>query len=454
MRVLLLNQVFYPDVAATAQHAHDLGKHLVAHGHEVTAIASRSLYGQKGAALPKREVVDGIRIVRVGKSLFGKAGIVARIADFALFYLLAALRVVFGRRQDVIVCFTTPPFIALVGWLLRLTRRTRFVYWVMDLYPDLPVACGVMKPKGLSTRFFEGLNRFCLRRADRTVVLGRCMLERVLGKKVKPERVIHIGVWSDQDEVKPIARAENPYRAEWNLGDRFTVMYSGNFGLGHDVDTMCRAAEMLKDDDSIRFVFAGGGKKKAIVDAFVKDKGLTNCVLAPYQPREKLDASLSVADLHLATLLEGVEGIMVPCKLFGIMAAGRPCVFIGHPTSELSRVLGEYDAGLTVRQGDAESLVRVIRQLAADRARATTMGENARRALALAFGREDACERWRLMLEDVAERRKPEAWRVKPGPLGPRGSGTVAERQRGEVEAGVPGVTQPAREKPDEVEAA
>ncbi|MBX3364291.1 MAG: glycosyltransferase family 4 protein [Phycisphaeraceae bacterium] len=415
MRVLLLNQVFYPDVAATAQHAHDLAKHLVSHGHEVTAIASRSLYGQKGASLPKREVVDGVRIIRVGKSLFGKAGILARVADFALFYVFAAWKVLFGRRHDVIVCFTTPPFIALVGWMLRLVRRTRTVYWVMDLYPDLPVACGVMKPRGLSTRFFEGLNRFCLKRADRTVVLGRCMLERVLSKGVKPDHVIHIGVWSDQDEVKPIARHENPYREEWNLGDRFTVMYSGNFGLGHDVDTMCRAAEALKDDDSIRFVFAGGGKKKELVDAFVKEKGLTNCVLAPYQPRERLDASLSVANLHLATLLEGVEGIMVPCKLFGIMAAARPCVFIGHPSSELSRVLGEFDAGVTVRQGDAEGLVCVIRDLAADRTRTEAMGENARRALALAFSRHDACERWRLLLEDVAEKRKREAWRVKPG---------------------------------------
>ncbi|MFG0327248.1 MAG: glycosyltransferase family 4 protein [Phycisphaerales bacterium JB037] len=405
MRVLMLNQVFYPDVAATAQHAHDLARHLVRHGHQVTAIASRSLYGEKGATLPARETVDGIEIRRVGKSLFGKTSILARIADFALFYLLAGTKVLFGKKHDVIICFTTPPFIALVGWLARVFRRTRFVYWVMDLYPDLPVACEVMKPRGLSTRFFESLNRFCLRRADRTVVLGRCMEERVIAKGVKPDHVTRIGVWSDQDEVKPIPRDENPYRAEWNLGDRFVVMYSGNFGLGHDVDTMCRAAEALKDDDSIRFVFAGGGKKKAVVERFVNEHQLGNCVLAPYQPREKLDQSLSVADLHLATLLEGVEGIMVPCKLFGIMAAGRPCVFIGHPASELARVLDEHDAGFNVRQGDADGLVRIIRELAADRSRAQRMGDHARRALGAAYDRDAACEAWRMLLEDVVARR-------------------------------------------------
>ena len=410
MRVLLLNQVFYPDVAATAQHAHDLARHLVASGHEVTAIASRSLYGQKGATLPARETVDGIEIRRVGKSLFGKAGIVARIADFALFYLAAGRVVLFGKRADVVVCFTTPPFIALVGWLTRLLRGTRFVYWVMDLYPDLPVACGVMKPRGLATRFFEGVNRFCLRRADRTVVLGRCMEERVLGKGVASTHVRRIGVWSDQSEIAPIPRDENPYRNEWNLGDRFVVMYSGNFGIGHDVDTMCRAAEMLRDDDRIRFVFAGGGKKKAIVEEFVSSRELTNCVLAPYQPREKLDQSLSVADLHLASLLEGVEGIMVPCKLFGIMAAGRPCCFIGHPASELSRVLAEHECGFTVRQGDAEALVSHITRLAGDRAEAQRLGDNARRALAEAYDRHAACEQWRGLLEEVAGvARKPNA---------------------------------------------
>lgn len=401
MRVLLLNQVFYPDVAATAQHADDLARHLVRHGHRVTAIASRSIYGQKGAALPKRETVDGVEIRRVGKSLFGKAGILARVADFGLFYLAAGRAVLFGPRHDVVVCFTTPPFIALVGWLTRVFRRSKFVYWVMDLYPDLPVACGVMKPRSPLTRFFEGVNRFCLRRADRAVVLGRCMQERVLAKKVPAEKVVHIGVWSDQNEVRPIAREDNPYRKEWNLGDRFVVMYSGNFGIGHDVDTMCRAAEMLKNDDSIRFVFAGGGKKKETVEAFVKDRSLANCVLAPYQPREKLDASLSCADVHLATLLEGVEGIMVPCKLFGIMAAGRPCIFIGNPSSELSRVLAEHDAGLTVRQGDAEGLVERIRALAADPGRARAMGDNARAALSNAYSRDNACEQWRNLLEEV-----------------------------------------------------
>lgn len=183
----------------------------------------------------------------------------------------------------------------------------------------------------------------------------------------------------------------------------YVVMYSGNFGLGHDVDTMLAAAAALVDDDSIRFVFAGGGKKKTLVDDFVRSRKLHNCVLAPYQPRENLDAALSCGDVHIATLLEGVEGIMVPSKLFGIMAAERPTVFVGHPSAELARVLAEYDCGIVVRQGDTAALVDAIRGLATDDARRTRMGANARRALIEVFDRNKACETWRALLEGAIQ---------------------------------------------------
>lgn len=415
MRVLLINQVFSPDVAATAQHAHDLGKHLVARGHQVDVICGRSIYGQKGAALAKHEVIDGINVYRVGKSLFGKASIALRIVDFGLMYVALALKALTIKKPDVVVCFTTPPFIALLGWAMRALRSSRFVYWVMDLYPDLPVSCGVMKPSSLSTRFFEGINRFCLKRADRTVALGRCMEQRIRDKGVSGNHVVRIGVWSPEEPHEEVPHADNPYRKEWKLGDRFVIMYSGNFGLGHDVRTMCEAALRMEGNDDWRFVFAGGGKKKAEVEAFVKDHGMKHALLAPYQPRERLVDSLSSADVHLASLSEGVEGIMVPCKLFGSMGVGRPTIFIGHPTSELARVLIEHECGYNIRQGDVDGLVDALTTLKNDPALRRRMGENARRALRDVYDREVACEQWRVLLEEVVAR-KPAAPKPSQSP--------------------------------------
>lgn len=405
MRVLLNNQVFYPDHAATAQHAHDLARHLIAHGHEVQVIASRSFYGERGAGLPARETVDGAQVYRVGRSLFGKAGLLARAADFALFYLMATIKAFTIPKADVVVCFTTPPFIAVLGRIIRLFRGSRFVYWVMDMYPDVPVACGVMKASSPVTRFFDWLDRGCLKSADRVVVLGRCMRDRVLAKGVAPERVEHIGVWSDQAEVKPIPREANEYTGPWALADKFVVMYSGNFGLAHDVRTMLNAALKLRDEPRFRFLFVGGGKKMAEVEAFVNEHDLPNAVVAGYQPRAKLDHSLSAADVHLATMIAGAEGLIVPCKLFGIMAASRPTIFIGAPSSELALVLREHDAGIIIQPGDVNALVNTLRELADDPARTQAMGDNARRGLADAYSREAACERWRILLEEVVTRR-------------------------------------------------
>lgn len=402
MRILFINQVFYPDVASTAQHAHDLAKHLVARGHQVSVIASRSLYGQSGSLLPKYEVVDGIRIHRVGRSLFGKRSFMARLADFGIFYIAALFKAVFVRRPHVVICLTTPPLIALVGAMLKIFKRCKFIYWVMDLYPDLPIGMGVMSERGFAARTCERIHRFVLRRADRVVVLGRCMMQRVLAKGVDPARVRHIHVWSDSEEVAPFPREHNPLRREWSLGDAFIVMYAGNYGVGHDVQTMLNAALLLAGRNDIKFVFSGGGVRKPEVERFMQDHGMINGQLRPYLPRERLGELLSVADLHLASQKEHVVGMFVPSKLFGIMGAARPAVFIGSPFAENALVLRESQCGEVIRAGDAVSLAAMIQHFAENPAEARAMGERGRQALIEHYSRRDGCEQWEKLIVETA----------------------------------------------------
>jgi glycosyltransferase involved in cell wall biosynthesis len=406
MRILMINQVFYPDVAATAQHGHDLARHLVEHGHEVTAISSRSLYGEKGAKLTSKEVVDGIEIHRVGRSFFGKTSIIARALDFVLFYLAATWRALTLPKHDVVICFTTPPFITLTGLLLRCLKGSRVVCWVMDLYPDVPIVCGLMKQDSLPSRFFEWLSRFCLRAVDRNVVLGRCMQELIESKGIPVEKISLIGVWSDNTEVQAVPRDRNHYRAEWGIEDRTLIMYSGNFGIGHDVDTFLNAALALRDDDRIRFAFVGGGKRKSTVESFVHEHGLeSTCILAPYQPRERLDELLSAADAHLVTLLAGREGVMVPCKLFGILAVSRSALYVGPAESEISRVIVESDCGASVLPGDSDELARIITGYADDPEFCRHVGARARAALDQSHTMDQRCTAWTTLLEEVVSGR-------------------------------------------------
>lgn len=424
MHVVLLNQAFHPDVVATAQMGKDLADALVRRGHTVSAIASRSIYGKKGASLARREeIVVGpasnesdvkspppnpfppgggvIHVSRVGMSVFGKAGIAARIADFGLFYVLALWRLLTMERPDVVVCYTTPPFIGLAGIVCRWLRGSKSVYWVMDLYPDAPVACGVMKERGVATRFFERVNRFILERSDIDVVLGRCMEERVVAKGTPRERVKMIPVWADLGGIAPIEHAENPLRKLWAPRGEFLVMYSGNFGLGHDAKTIIGAMKLLRDESGIRFVFIGGGKRRKEVEAAVAEFGLTNAAIEDYRPREELSRSLSAGDVHLISLREGAEGVMVPSKMYGIMAVARPSLFVGHPSSEIARVLEESGSGFTVREGDSAALAAKIMELRSDGARRQVMGNNGRAAIVGRYDSATACARWVDMLEGL-----------------------------------------------------
>lgn len=405
MRVLFLNQCFAPDVVSTAQISHDLAKFLVAHGHEVTAIASRSIYGESGDSLPAEETIDGIKVHRLRGAMFGKRGILLRVVDFSAFYVRAFAKVISLPRHDVIVSLTTPPFISLVGIIAGWIKGNRTAYWVMDMYPDLPLACGVLKPRSPITWFTERVNRFCARRSSVTIALGRCMRDLILSKGVPSEKVRIIQVWSDQEAVKPVAREANKYRQQWGLGNRLLVMYSGNFGLGHDVETFLKAAERLRNDDRIRFAFVGGGKKKAEVEAFVKERELLNCMLAPYQPRERLDELLSAADVHLASLSDGIEGIMVPSKLYGIMAAARPALYIGRPTGEVARTIAEESCGRVVACGDVDGVVAALTAYADDPAMVSDEGARGRAAVEQKYTKEALCQRWLETLEEVSRKR-------------------------------------------------
>ena len=401
MKVLLLNQVFWPDVAATAQHGHDLGRYLAQHGVQVTALASRSLYSETGKALPREGGVDGIRIVRAGQSRFGKTALAARAFDFVSFYLAALWKAIWLPRQDIVVCFTTPPFIAFVGILLRWLKGTKVVCWTMDLYPDVPVAAGVLRRGSLAYSLFDAVDRFSLRHADRVVVLGRCMQQRLLEKGVDPKRMEVINVWADGDEVSVRPTEGNALRAQWGVGDRFVIEYSGNFGIGHDGDTMYRAMQATRADDSIRWVIVGGGTKRGELEEFVLSNDIVNAVLKPYQPREGLGELLSLGNVHLVSIAGNFSGLLVPSKFYGVLAAARPVLYVGPRESEVARVIEESKCGLVIEQGDSAGLVKAIQMLHADPRLAQAMGQRAREVFERTFTRSHACERWLRLLQNV-----------------------------------------------------
>jgi glycosyltransferase involved in cell wall biosynthesis len=209
-------------------------------------------------------------------------------------------------------------------------------------------------------------------------------------------RVIHN--WADGEAIRPSPVDANPLRKLWGLEGKFVVGYSGNMGRGHEFDTMLRAAQSLRDDARFVFLFIGDGARRAEIERRVAEWGLSNVMFRPYQAREQLGQSLTVPDVHLVSMRPELEGLMLPSKIYGIAAAGRPAVFIGDPEGEISQLLKEEQCGYAVAQGDWATLAKQLQGLAKDASLCEGMGSNARLMFERRFDRPIAMKAWRELL--------------------------------------------------------
>ncbi len=383
MKVLLLNQFFHPDLSATAQLATDLAEDLVQSGFEVTALATRGGY-LGGGRLAARETFRGVRIERVRCTSLGKASIARRLLDYGSFFASATARVLAGPRHDVIVAMSTPPLVAAIGALRRRTRNrgTRFVYWLQDVYPELAVEFGVFGARSPAARLFGAASRWTLRRADAVVVLGEAMGERVRAKGVPAERVHVLPNWADGAAVGPAPAEAAEFLRAHGLEGKRVVLYSGNMGRAHDLTTILGAARLLRTRPEIAFVFVGDGAKRGEVEAAARE--LPSIRLLPYQPRERLGASLSSGELHLVTQEPFTVGLVEPSKLYGAMAAGRPVLYIGPPETEAARTVEREGIGAVLPIGDPAAAAAAVAALLD---RSAELGARARAAFLARYDR-------------------------------------------------------------------
>jgi colanic acid biosynthesis glycosyl transferase WcaI len=392
MRLVILNQFFYPDHSATSQLMTDLAESLVGRGFEVTALAGRGRYNG-GGGLPARGEYEGVRIERAWSTGFGKGSVVGRLADYLTFYLGAALKLSTLRRHDVVMVLTTPPLISLPALCVCRLRRMKLVALVQDVYPDVAVALGALRERGLTTRLLDALNRLVLRHADRIIVLGECMRERIAEKvgAGADSRIDVIHNWADGEKIVPLAPGEeSPFRQEQGLGGRFVVLFSGNFGRVNEFATVLDAARRLRARTDILFLFVGDGARAAEIEEFARRESLTNVRLLPYQPREALCYSLAAGDAHLVTLAEGLAGLSVPSKAYGILAAGRPVLFVGDLRSDIARLVEEHGCGEVFASEAGERLAQTVAEWADDRTRPAALGGRARALFASRFDRPHA----------------------------------------------------------------
>ncbi len=196
MQILLINQYYSPDVAATGQLLADLAEGLDHKGHEVHVLCSRRAYGDRQRIFPNSEIIRGVFVHRVGATGFGRNNTFGRVADYLSFYFFATWRALRLPKMDVCVSLTTPPFIAFVGLVLHKFKGTRIVLWTMDLYPEVPVAFGFLREKSFLYRLLSGLSRYIYKASSCIVSLGEVMTERLIEAGASPRKIVTIHNWA------------------------------------------------------------------------------------------------------------------------------------------------------------------------------------------------------------------------------------------------------------------
>jgi glycosyltransferase involved in cell wall biosynthesis len=363
--LLILSQVYPPDPASVGQHMHDAAAELAKRGRRVRVITSRRGYDDASRVYAKRENRDGVDVVRVSLSSFGKKSLPLRALAMALFMLQCTWHGLTARRLECIMVSTSPPMCSFAAVIAAAIRRVPIKFWVMDLNPDQAVQMGLLKPTSPIARVFNWFNRVILRRAADVVALDRFMAER-LNRKVDVTPKMHVmPPWPHDEHLDTVPHDQNPFRKAHGLDGKFVFMYSGNHGLTTPVTTILQAALKLRQRDDLAFMFIGGGHGKKEVEAVIQEHNPPNIRSLPYQPIDQLRYSLSAADVHLVTMGDQVVGVIHPCKIYGAMRIARPILLVGPDPCHATDLIAEARCGWRIANGDVDGAIRTIEQIAA-----------------------------------------------------------------------------------------
>lgn len=379
-KVSIITQFYPPDYAATGQLIEELAKQLSRQDIEITVLTGQPAYGWGKSLASSREKKDKIEVRRSLTSRIWPQWLRGRAINGLLFCFRSGLRLLRSKyRGEVLLLTTEPPYLLVLGYFAKLLLRVPYVCLLYDLYPDVAVSLNVLTEKHWLTRLWNWVNRKVWRNAQGIIVLSSTMKERIITKCPEvADKISVIHSWSNPNYIMPKPKTENPFAIKHHLVKPFTVMYSGNMGRCHDVETIMQAAWELRNNN-IQFVFIGGGAKyNQCYETLTEKWGLNNCLFLPFQDKKELPNSLTACDLSLVTISEEMEGLVAPSKLYGILAAGKPVAAICKHSSYLRQLLEQADCGQSFVNGDSTGLADYIHFLASHPKKAEAMGENGR----------------------------------------------------------------------------
>ncbi len=371
-KITIITQYFYPSLSATAQLMTDLAKGLAQRGYIVNVCTGTPEKNSSPEFLTKININRAISPIESSKSIFSK------ICSSMFFIFRAFVYVIFDQPRNVpLLIASNPPYIGIIGICFKLLRGGKYYFLLQDIFPESAAISGIMQPNSTLFKFFNKLSYLTYKYAENTIVLSSSM-QIYLEKKynILKEKLKLIENWAIED-IPPCNKQENKFAKQYNLTDKFTVLYSGNLGRLHDIETIAAAATLLKDT-SIKLIFIGDGAKTKVLEKVIQNHKIENILLLPYQPRELLSLSLTACDATLVSLIPGAESIIAPSKLYGMLASGRAIISISSPDSYIDQLLTNNGCGINSPSNQPQQLANLIRELAQEPQKVKVMGERAR----------------------------------------------------------------------------
>ncbi|MDJ0691344.1 MAG: glycosyltransferase family 4 protein [Xenococcaceae cyanobacterium MO_188.B32] len=403
-RIKIITQFYPPDFAATGQLIQELSIQLSKQGIEVDVFTGQPGYAFTRSQAPAEEQINSLKVKRSRLTKLWSRRIRGKAINGVIFCLRAGLNLCRHRDKNTVLLLTTaPPFLSVLGYLANLCFGLPYVCLIYDLYPDAATELNVLSVDHFITKLWDKVNDLVWQKAQGMIVLSSTMKSRIINKHPQvADKISVIHNWADAEWIRPISKQKNWFARQHGLNQKFTVLYSGNLGRCHDVETILAAIELLKDDP-IQFVFIGAGAKQQTCLDTIENLGLHNCLFLPYQDREHLPYSLTACDLAFVSIAPGLEGIVAPSKLYGIMAAGRAIATVCDSQSYLRSLIDNAACGACFEHNDSQGLADFIRSLALNPALAIAMGQAGRKYLEENFTPDIIARQYREVLHGETE---------------------------------------------------
>ncbi len=362
-KIIFINRFYWPDHSATSQLLSELAPAIAEENiqREVHIIASRLLYSDSSFKLEAEQEKNNVRIHRIFTSRFGRFNLLGRSIDYLSFYLFVCIKLFFiADKKSIVVVKTDPPMLSVPCRIITKLRGSRQINWLQDIYPEIVEAMHPDKLPKFFLKFLIKIRNISLKSAAINVVISEDMKSFLINEGVSSNKLIVIENWVDTDLIKPIAKKDNDYVKKWGLENKTVIMYSGNMGRSHYLNEILYVAEKFKHNKDIKFLFVGDGAQRVTLEKMSENLSLDNVFFEGYQSKECLSQSLSVADIHIVSLKKELSNFIYPSKLYGILATGRPVLFLGNEDSAIANHIKNNDVGYVVNINEIEKMYLII----------------------------------------------------------------------------------------------